>query len=293
MRESHEFELRHLAAFVAVAEELHFGRAARRLHTAQPALSRTIQQLEARLGCTLLRRTTRSVALTPAGRALAERASTILAECEAAARATSDVAAGRAGRLRAAFSGATMLHTLSEVLRTFQRAQPTWRLELTELPTTDQIQALVEGRIDVGFFLAGPALPDEIEAVTVATDRACIGVPADHALASRETLRLSDVGDERLILFPRERNPVLYDEIVDHVSAGHTRSVDVEEVSSRQIAAGLVAAGIGVSTFTEAMRHLCGPDVTLIPQVDPERTTTTLMGWAHDTPNPLLDHVPV
>jgi DNA-binding transcriptional LysR family regulator len=287
MHMDHQWELRHLAALAAVADTLHFGRAAHRLHIAQPALSRTIQQLERYTGIRLVERTTRSVALTPAGTEFAQRARTILAACDAAAAAAEDVAAGRAGRLRIAFSGASLLQNLPDILRRFATENPTWRVEITEMPTSQQIRHLVDRTLDIGFFLAGPPLPDEIETVTVAEERACIGVPTDHPLSTRKKLRLADLRDERLILFPRHRNPSLYDEILSLASDHGRHEVHIEEASSRQVAAGLVAAGLGVATFTDGMASMCGPRVTLIPQ-DPPRKTTVLMGWHHASTNPLI-----
>ncbi|MDJ0769773.1 MAG: LysR family transcriptional regulator [Ilumatobacter sp.] len=289
----HQFDLRHLAALTALADELHFGRAATRLHLAQSALSRTIQQLERSLDCQLVDRTTRSVSLTPAGAELAMRARELLAATDQAARRTLDVAAGRAGRLRVGFTGPALSGPLPGLLRRFQADQPSWRLDLVELPSTEQIERLVDGELDVGFFLAGPRIPRELDHVEVTSERSCVGVAIDHPLGGRSELALRELAGERLILFPRDRNPGLYDEIVDLVTDGHTRRVEIQHASSRLIAASLVAAGLGVSTFTESMTTVCGPDVVLIPQVRPERTTTLVMGWDGRRRNPLLDAIEI
>lgn len=287
MHMKHQWQLRHLAALAAVADTLHFGRAARRLHIAQPALSRTIQQLEKYTGTRLVERTTRSVALTPAGAEFADRAKVILAACDDAAAAVEDVVAGRVGSLRIAFSGASLLQNLPDQLHRFTTENPKWRVEITEMPTSQQIRHLVDRTLDIGIFLAGPPLPEEIQTVTVAEERACVGVPADHPLSTRKKLRLADLRHERLILFPRHRNPSLYDEIVLLASDHGMHEVEIEEASSRQVAAGLVAAGLGVGTFTDGMASMCGPRVTLIPQ-DPPRPITVLMGWHHSAANPLI-----
>ncbi|MEO1062759.1 MAG: LysR family transcriptional regulator [Actinomycetota bacterium] len=288
---SQQFDLRHLAALDALAVERHFGRAADRLHVARPALSRTIQQLERRLGVGLVDRTTRSVRLTPAGLELAARARRLLDDADRAAVATLDVAAGRSGRLRIGFTGPSMIGTLPALLRRMRRASPELRLDVRELPTTEQLARLVAGELDVAFFLEGAPVPAEVETTAVVVERAMIGVAADHPVASADGVRLADLADETLILFPRARNPTLYDELVDLVSGGGRRAVRVEEASSRSVAAGLVAAGLGVSTFTASMAGLCGPDVRLVPQVAPERWTTVLMGWPRDRPTPLLQHL--
>ena len=287
MRMKHQYELRQLTAFLAVAEEGHFGRAAERLRVAQPALSRTIQQLERALGCRLLDRTTRSVALTPAGVALVDRVPRLLAELDEAAGAALDIAEGRAGRLRIGVSGPAMTAALPRLLRRLQAQRPPWRIDVRELSTSEQLRRLLDRTIDVGFFLAEAQVPDAVLAVAVVRERGCIGVPADHPFAQREALRLGELAGERLILFPRERNPALYDEILALVSDGEPREIEVVEAASRRVAAGLVAAGLGVSTFTEGMRRMCGPEVVLVPQVAPERSTVVLMGWHREAPAPL------
>ncbi len=286
-----QFEFRHLAAIDALANERHFGRAADRLHVARPAFSRTIQQLERRLGLDLVDRTTRSVHLTPAGNDFAQHARRLLDAADAAAESATDVAAGRRGVLRIGFTGPTMIGTLPNLLRRLRRSEPHLRLDVRELATADQLVALADGELDVGFFLEGTPVSNELDTISVVADRSMIGVPIDHPFADRPALRLADLGDETLILFPRQRNPTLYDEVVSLASDDGRRRLRIEEASSRQVAAGLVAAGLGVSTFTASMAAMCGPDVALVPQVDPERSTTVLMGWHHARPNPLLDHV--
>ena len=184
-----------------------------------------------------------------------------------------------------------MIGTLPGLLRRLHRSAPDLRLDVRELATADQLAALEAGDLDVGFFLEGTPVSEELDTTAVLRDRSMIGVPSDHPLAGEASLRLADLADETLILFPRERNPALYDEVVALVSAHGARPTRIEEASSRQVAAGLVAAGLGVSTFTASMAPMCGPDVALIPQIDPERSTTVLMGWHHARANPLLDHL--
>ncbi len=286
-----QFELRHLAAMDALAAEGHFGRAADRLHVARPAFSRTIQQLERRLGIDLVDRTTRSVRLTPAGIDLARHARAVLDATTRAAASAVAVAAGRTGLLRIGFTGPSMIGNLPTMLRRLRTARPDLRIDLREMPTVEQLAELRSGDLDVAFFLEGSPVPEEVETTVVVVERNMIGLPSNHELASAPGARLADLSDETLILFPRQRNPSLYDELVALASDGGRRPIRVEEASSRLVAAGLVAAGVGVSTFTASMTAMCGPDVTLVPQIDPERSTTVLMGWHHARVNPLLDHL--
>jgi DNA-binding transcriptional LysR family regulator len=285
-------ELRHLATFCAVAETLHFRGAADRLHIAQPAVTRQIQQLEAALGVGLFDRDTRSVALTPAGEAFYPKAVAVLADVERGMRVAKDVATGVTGRIRIGFSGPAMVSALPKLLRGYRVEHARVRLEIEELPTTEQLTRLASGTLDVAFFL-DTATPEAIDTVEVAREPGCVGIHLDHPLATREAVALHELADERFILFPRERNPRLYDDIVYHASLGSERPLDIVAASSRQVAAGMVAAGLGVSTFAASMQGMCGPDVRLIPRTDPPHDVVLTMGWKTGAGNPFLEQLPV
>src|SRR3954471_20944169 len=192
-------ELRHLRYFVAVAEELHFRRAAERLHVSQPPLSQQIRALERELGVTLFERNRRRVELTTAGEALLGEARGILAAVEHAVDLTQRVARGEAGALAIGFVGSAMYGRLPDVLREFHAARPAVQLRLRELPTGAALDALAEGRIDVG--VVRPAQVEAGIAIDIVRREAVVvALPADHELAARRRLTLRELWGETFVL---------------------------------------------------------------------------------------------
>jgi DNA-binding transcriptional LysR family regulator len=254
-------ELRQLRYFVAVAEELHFRRAAERLHMSQPPLSQAIRALEAEVGAELLVRNRRRVDLTPAGAAFLEEARAVLAAADAAADLARRTARGEAGRLSVGFVGSAMYGRLPEVLRVFRAGHPGVDLRLRELTTPDQLEALRRGRIDVGVLRLAHEVED-IEVQTLMRERVMVALPSTHPLASSEKLHLSALVDEPLVLLSRREAPGLRDSIALAVAeaggAGHV----VQEVAEMQTVIGLVAAGLGVSFVPESVAAAGRHDVT-------------------------------
>jgi DNA-binding transcriptional LysR family regulator len=242
-------ELRHLRYFVAVAEELHFGRAAARLHIAQPPLSRQIRDLEQEVGAELFVRGTRGVELTAAGRAFLGEVRQVLAQAERALRAAQRASRGETGRLRVGFvEAATYSGTLARVLGVFRQDVPDVSLGLFELDSLEQAEALREGRIDVGIVHSPP--PDAhrwLRVERVFEDRLVAALPRAHPLAARPHLALGDFAAEPFVFFPRFTGPTLYDHLIAACrSAGFSPRV-VQEAAGWSTLAALVAAGVGVS----------------------------------------------
>ena len=257
-------ELRHLRYFVAVAEELHFGRAASRLNVVQPALSQQIQQLERELGVSLLARTKRRVALTAPGHAFLAEARRTLADSEAAVRAARSAAAGEVGRLRVGFVDLATWSVLPAVLRTYRQRYPHVELALVELHREPQREALVRGDLDVGCFslrehggvLAGKRLID---------DPLVVALPHAHALARRARVPIALLENEPWVLFPRELK-TLYVELVlaACVASGFVPRV-VQEASQMHTLRALVSAGFGVSLLPSAVAASGHPDIDFRP----------------------------
>ena len=240
-------ELRHLRYFLAVAEELHFRRAAERLHMSQPPLSQQIRALEDELGVQLLDRDRRGVALTPAGAAFREEAKAILDSVDHAVELTRRVAHGEVGRLRVAFVGTAMYGRLPELLRAFRAERPEVELRLRELGTAVQLEALRAGRIDVGFVRVPEAELDGIRAEVIDREDVVAVLPGGHPLASRDDLALTELRDEAFVLLARRQAPGLYDAtVLAMAQAGGVPRV-VQEVAEVQTAIGLVAAGVGLT----------------------------------------------
>jgi DNA-binding transcriptional LysR family regulator len=238
-------ELRHLRYFLALAEELHFGRASQRLHIAQPALSQQIRQLEKIVGAELFRRTSRSVRLTEAGRAFQPRAQNLVDRLAADLDEARRVGRGEAGRLDVAFiTSATAI--VSEHLRAFSRCRPEVQVKLHDGFTTDVLTALERGTADVGI-VRDAEKRDDIDLSLLASERLVAVVPADHPAAERGRVEARELAGDPLILFPRSAGPQAFD-----TNTQPLRNVGVEvrvaqELSNWHTIITFVAAGLGVS----------------------------------------------
>lgn len=248
-------ELRHLRYFVAVAEELHFGRAAARLFIAQPPLSQQIQQLERELGVTLFQRTSRRVQLTPAGEVFLVGVRQTLDDLDAAVQSTQRAARGETGWLGIGFAASATYDLLPAVLHDFREHFPDVALSLMELNAVEQSAALRARSIHVGF--ARPHT-DEADAVVEAVLREpfLVALPAAHPLAGRSELSLAVLAGEPFVSFPEKPLPS-YAQVVRVVceGAGFAPHV-VQEVREMQTAISLVAAGLGIALLPASVQHL-------------------------------------
>ena len=253
-------DLRRLRYFVAVAEELHFGRAARRLNVSQPPLSVQIRTLEREVGTPLLIRTQRRVELTEAGRVLLDDARRLLDQAEAAIIHARRAAGGTVGRLTIGFVSTVDYSILPPLVRRFRQKHPGIALKLLEL-TGDRQQALLQsGELDLGLSI----LPSPAAGLTmrpVFREPLIAAVPANHALASRRRTPLRSLASEPFIQFPRELAPRLYDlAIAACQRAGFTPHLAQEAIQMQTIL-GLVAAGLGVAVVPQCMSKLQRADV--------------------------------
>jgi DNA-binding transcriptional LysR family regulator len=203
-------ELRHLRYFIAVAEELNFSRAAQRMHMAQPPLSAAIRQLERDLGVDLFVRTTREVKLTDAGRAFLDGARRTLADAERATEDARRAAAGELGRLRLAYSWSTRFETLPALGRAFRTGHPGVELLAQEMWNARMPPAFASGSIDIALSLC-PEIAAELELAPIRKERLIALLPEAHPLAREETIPLSALADEEIVLFPRDIAPRLHD----------------------------------------------------------------------------------
>jgi DNA-binding transcriptional LysR family regulator len=281
-------ELRHLRYFVAVAEELHFRRAAERLHMSQPPLSQQIRQLEALVGADLLERTQRRVELTAAGASFYAAARDILDAADRAVRQARRVARGEVGHLAVAFVGSAIYSVVPEILRAFRTAHPAVELTLTELTTAAQVQALAAGRADVGF-LRPPVDDPGLEVRTVLREPLVAAVPDGHRLAAEPGVRLDELAGEPLVLLSGRHSPAyratlgaLAGPMID--APGR----DLLHVAEMQTAIGLVAAGVGISIVPASLRGLSRPGVTYV-EIDGDPPTIELaLAWRSGDTSPVL-----
>jgi DNA-binding transcriptional LysR family regulator len=260
-------ELRHLRYFVAVAEELHFGRAAARLRIAQPPLSRQIRDLEREVGTPLFERVPRGVALTPAGRAFLPEARLTLAQAARAERTAERAARGEIGRLRVGFvEAATYSRVLPEVLGFFRMHLPNIGISLFEMDAHQQADAFRDGRIDLGLLHSVPADADRLLHVEpVYVDPMIVAVPASHRLAGQSRLALAAFAAEPFVLFPRHGSPRLYDDIIASCrSAGFNPRV-VQDATAWHTLVALVGAGVGAAFIPRSLTSFQRPGVVYRP----------------------------
>ena len=283
-------ELRHLRYFVGVGEEQHFGRAAERLHIAQPALSRQIQDMEKEIGFRLFERLPRGVKLSPAGKLFLEDARRILGEVQEATRRAERVASGKAGTLRVGFVESISWHgVVPEFFRRFRQKQP--GAELTPVPMLSlvQVEAIRSGRLDAGFVVDMTTLGKELDQRLVAQHKVVLAAPKGHPLTRQTRLRLSDLNDVPFVWFPRRTNPAAYDRLMRACCRGGLKSPRiVQEADDHATILSLVACRLGVALVSDSARWQCPRGVALLPIVDLKVLVPFSLIWRKDNRSPLL-----
>ncbi len=271
-------ELRQLRYFVAVAEELHFGRAARRLAISQPPLSFNIARLEESLGYTLLRRSTREVQLTAAGQVFYREACRILSLADQAKTLGSRAAAGEAGSLRIGFVGAALLTPLAALLRQFDLDRPGLLVTVHELNSFEQIHALQREQIDFGI-LHPRSVPDGLHTQVLYREPFVCALPADHPLAAQKQIQLLALKDEPFVLFPRHFSPEYHDRIIALcMEAGFTPHIRYE-VRANATVASLVAAGFGVAIVPQSVRRVAIDGLQFRPLAKNQAHSELIGAW--------------
>ncbi|MEO8164157.1 MAG: LysR family transcriptional regulator [Betaproteobacteria bacterium] len=272
-------ELRHLRYFVTVAEELHFGRAAAKLHISQPPLSMQIRALESELGVTLLTRTQRHVSLTQAGVALLAEARHILARVEQAVLTTKRAGRGEIGELAIGFISVADYNVLPIVLREFRRRFPLVNLSLRESTSDAQIRDLLAGVIDVGFVLP-PINEPALDSLSILREPLIAALPEKHPLArKRGKLALEKLKDAPFILFPRPNAPGLYDDVVSCCkAAGFSPRVEQEAIQMQTIVS-LVSAEMGVALIPASLTNLQRTGVTYKSLLGGSPLTEVHLAW--------------
>ena len=257
-------ELRQLKYFVAVAEELHFRRAAARLHLSQPPLSHQIRSLEDELGYPLLIRSRQRVETTPAGEAFLRDARILLLDLERAVDNARRIHEGQTGRLRISFVGSALLSIVPHIVQRFRTARPMIDIELRERSTSDQVRALASGDTDLG--LVPLPVNDAVVAVEVLRrERMIAALPSDHPLARLQRVSLRRLAQQPFVLFPREQAPGFYDRLLAVLTGAGTPPRIVQYAPEMQTIIGLVATGIGVSLVPASVQQLALEGVAYRP----------------------------
>jgi DNA-binding transcriptional LysR family regulator len=282
-------ELRQLRYFVAVAEEGHFGRAAQRLHMSQPPLSTQIKGLETELGVGLLNRSTRQVALTDAGRAFLERARAILGAVEEARNTARGAEHGTQGRLHVGFISSATLSLLPPSIRLFRERFGGVELELKELTSAQQVDALYEGEITVGLVRLPMRAPG-IRFEPVFEEQLVVAVPSGHALEQLDRVSLEAIVDLPLIFFTRQLIPGFHAQIVELFQRVGAFPKVAQHAVHLQTIVGLVASGVGIAILPGSAERLSREGVVYRALDAPDATSWMGLAWVEGDESKLLEN---
>lgn len=282
-------ELRHLRYFVAVAEELHFGRAAQRLQMAQQPLSRQIRELETEIEVQLFYRTKRTVRLTEAGKVFLVEAQKTLQQANQAILLAQQTHRGEQGQLSIGFTGSALNRILPQIVRAFKSQHPQIELSLERSHTNEQVLALMSGQLQVGL-LHPPIANDTLRLETIYRESLAVFLPDNHSLAATSnSISIQDLAGGSFILFPRPVGSLLYDQIIQLCQqAGFSPNV-TQEVIPQQTIVGLVAAGIGISLLHASAQEAMYKGVVTKSLIEPTPELELAVAWHPDTAGAALN----
>jgi len=284
-------ELRHLRYFIAVAEELHFGRAAERLGISQPPLSQQIQAMEDELGARLFERTRRRVALSEVGRLFLPEARQVLAQLEQAMTVARRARDGELGELRVGFtSSAPFTSTIPRAIRAFRQACPEVHLDLRESSSRGVAEAVHEGRLQVGMLRPLAPLPETLEVLELFVEQLVVVLPVGHPLAAGDApgVRLAELSEEPFVFFPRSFGTGLHDQLLDLARAAGFIPRIVQEASEPMTLIGLVATGLGVTVLPGSFGRMRIDGVVYRTLLDSGASTAVWLVRRRDEASPLV-----
>ncbi|MFJ8820856.1 LysR substrate-binding domain-containing protein [Streptomyces sp. NPDC102467] len=283
------FTLAQLVSFVAVAEELHFTRAAERLRMTQPPLSRQIQLLEHELGVQLLDRTNRTVRLTPAGRAFLNEARTILRQTEAATLAAKQVSAGEAGAIAVGFTAASAYSSLGTLLDVARSVMPHTEIVLREKVTRDQLEAIADGSLDLGMIRPSSTGPDLVTRPAI-REGLLAAVPLDHPLAGGEgPLRMSDFDGQDVLMYSPVEARYFHELLVSVFRTAQVTPRFTQYLSQVHSLLAMVNAGWGIAFVPAAAAQMRFSGITFRDLELPDPTPVELhLVWRRTNDNPAL-----
>lgn len=263
-------ELRHLRYFVAVAEELHFGRAARKLNMSQPPLTQQIHKLEDELGVRLFDRSNRKVQLTKEGAIFRKRAESILNQSERAINEVRKAALGEMDTIVIGYMGSVILRELTDMLKIFHEAYPLVKLEFVIMRSDEQYEALIDGKIDAGFVdlavqpMSDRFLSHNVDFDLILHERLCVAVKKDHSLAGKKSIKISDLKNENFVILQRHLFPSHYDKIVSRCEqAGFSPNISAMS-DQTDVLLTYVATGVGVALVPECIISAWDKDVSFL-----------------------------
>jgi len=280
-------ELRHLRYFVAVAEELHFGRAAERVGIAQPPLSKQIQQLEDEIGVKLFKRSKRRVSLTHAGKTFLNEARQTIDLSERAVRLAQRADRGEVGRLVVGFVGSATYSFLPYALRSFRTRFPHVELVLRELTTYEQLDGLHRKAVDTGF-VRQPIKDDALFIETLLQEPFIVALPSQHVLASRPRISLRTLAQEGFVMFSQQQRTTFHDLVIALChEAGFSPKV-VQEAVRIPTVLGLISAGMGLTLVPASIQKLQFAGVVYRDLAEVDRMTALAMAYRRDDESPVL-----
>lgn len=288
-------ETRLLQQFIAVAEELHFNRAAERLHMAQPPLSQAIRKLEGAVGAPLFERTPRSVALTPAGAAFLETARRTVQSLEEGVAQTRRVAQGMEGHLTLTFINIAPYASLLQALRHFRELNPGIAFTMREATTQEQVNALEQGEADIGFMRTPGTTTPHLRMERLLSERICVALPAGHPLAAKAGIDLALLRDEAFVASPRTLGKGFHDQLIGLCqTAGFVPDI-VQHGRQMQTLIALVAAGFGIALLPASLATETREDVVFRPlQVEAAEEVSRLelfMAWNETRTSAIRDRL--
>ena len=283
-------ELRQLESFLAVADELHFGRAAQRVHLSQPALSQQIKRLERELGVELFARTQRSVAVTAAGAALIEPATRILADVDGLGPIARGIADGLTGTLGLGYVGSALFSVVPPLMQALREQAPGIAVSMTERKTEEQVVAMRAGDLDVGVIKQPQRPIDGLEVVPVFTETIGLALPDDHRFADAAEVDLGAFSDDPFVIFPRKAEPDTFDTLMAACTDAGFSARIAQTGTSLQTVLGLVASGIGCAFVVESVMANSRRDgVSYVRLTPPTPALTTALAWPTSTSNPAIE----
>ncbi|MEG6507689.1 LysR family transcriptional regulator [Methyloligella sp. 2.7D] len=285
-------EIKQLRCFAHVAETLNFNRAADRLNMSQPVVTKTVAQLEHKLGVKLFERTTRRVSLTPAGVVLRREVEGLLAHLDKVQRAVRHEIGADSGRFAIGVTPLAMQTVFPQVIRGFREAYPEIDVTIREFTTEAQVKALLAAEIDVGFLLA-PATAAELEVKVIHEEVMRLAIPSDHPHLRQlndSSIPLSAFAGDTFIIPPRSQNPGVHDEIIRACAVSGFRP-RVQECHENQSCLSLVEAGIGVSFVMNQIDCVARGDVHIVDLEAPAPVLSIALAWRSDDPLPFLEKI--
>ncbi|WLS80719.1 LysR family transcriptional regulator [Erwinia pyri] len=273
-------ELRHLRYFIAVAEELHFGRAAQRLNISQPPLSQQIQILEQQIGARLFARTNRSVQLTAAGLQFLNDARQIMQSVTQAADKAARLHRGEEGELRIGFtSSAPFITAVSDALFTFRQRHPGVHIQMQEINTRQQLDPLNEGRLDLGVMRNTP-LPETLAHQLMLREPLCAVLPRDHRLAGKSAISVTELAQEPFVFFDPQVGTALYSETLALLQRYAIAPNIAQEVGEAMTILGLVATGLGISILPASFSRIRLDDVRWVALKEQDAWSEVWLVWS-------------